>query len=171
MNLKSLLTILTVSALAPVTGEAKTMKIPDTSPTVATVEIPDNWNPEVIDGGVKSEDDESVGTLTVLAADKKKDAEADLADTYTSLTFNAVTIDQASKKVSKINVHGIEAEEMQFQGTRGVPTNFPTFVIIVRIPIKDKVVVLLAYGSTRGAAKVKGVVDKIVQSLKPATAS
>ena len=82
---------------------------------------------------------------------------------------SSIELDQSSRKVSKIKINGLDTEEMLFQGkeTLGRHTD-PVSVTIVVLPIKDKVVVLTEFVSAEDAKKSKDVVEKIIQSLKPA---
>jgi hypothetical protein len=166
--IKSSFILCLIVCLSAVVAEAKIMKVPNAELAVATVEIPDNWNPEEIADGVTGAS-EDTDVVVVTATEKKKDAETDIADAFAILKDHGIEVDQASKKVSKIKVSGIEAEEMRFQGkeTLGSHTS-QSSIIIVRLAIKDKVVVLTEFVSAEDAKKSKDVVEKIIQSLKPA---
>ena len=165
---KFFLTLLIVASLGTVVAQAKTMKIPSAEAAVATVEIPDGWNPEDMeDGGATGNSEEAA--IYVTASPKKKDAQADLADSFSLLkVLGSIEVDQASKKTSKIKVNGLDAEEMHFQGkeTLGRHVN-QVSIIVVRLPIKDKVVVLTANFGAENAKKAADEVEKIIQSLKP----
>jgi hypothetical protein len=167
--LKSLLTLLIIVSACGTIAEAKTMKVPSGEAPVVSVEIPDSWNPEELTNGVTGAN-EDVDIVVVTAAEKKKDQSADLADAFAILRDHSVEVDQASKKVSKIQINGIEAEKMQFEGkeTLGKHTD-PVSITIVTLPVKDKVVVLTEFVATEDAKKSREAVDKIIKSLKPAS--
>lgn len=165
---KFFLTLLIVASLGTVVAQAKTMKVPSAGAAVATVEIPDGWNPDDMEGGGATGNSEEAA-IYVTASPKKKDAQADLEDTFSLLkVLGSIEVDQASKKTSKIKVNGLDAEEMHFQGkeTLGRHVN-QVSIIVVRLPIKDKVVVLTANFGAENAKKAADEVEKVIQSLKP----
>lgn len=167
--IKSSFILCVIVCLGAALAEGKTMKVPNGESAVATVEIPDSWNPEEIADGVTGAS-EDLDIVVVTVAEKKTEPEADIADAFTILKEHGVEVDRASKKVSRIKLNGMEAEEMHFQGkeTLGRHIN-QSSIIIVRLPIKDKVVVLTEFVSAEDATKSKGMVEKIIQSLKAAS--
>ena len=167
--LRSLLTLIIVASFGTIVAQAKTMQVPSAESPLASIDIPDSWHPEEISDGVTGSSEDS-DILVVTAADKKKETAADLADSFTMLKEHGVEPDQSSKKVNKLKINGLDAEEMLFQGkeTLGRHTD-PVSITIVVLPIKDKVVVLTHFVATEDAKKSKEVVDKMIKSLKPAS--
>ncbi|MBA3962488.1 MAG: hypothetical protein H0X40_11375 [Chthoniobacterales bacterium] len=164
---KFFITLLIATCLGSIVAEAKTMKVSSAKAAVATVEIPDGWDPDDMEGGGATGHNEETA-IYVTASPKKEDAQADLEDTFSLLkVLGSIEVDQASKKTSKIKVNGLDAEEMHFQGkeTLGRHVN-QVSIIVVRLPIKDKVVVLTANFAIENAKKVAEEVEKIIQSLK-----
>ncbi len=142
------------------------MKVPSAESALVTVDIPDSWNPEEITDGVAGESEGDI--LNILAADKRKGADSDLADSLTMLKELDVELDQSSKKVKKVKLNGLDAEEMLFQGKEVFSRHTtPVLVTFVVLPIKGRVVVLTHYVPTEDAKKSKEAVEKIIQSLKP----
>lgn len=163
--IKLFLALLVLVAVGSTGAEAKTMKLPDAKSPVATVDIPDGWNPEEMEDGATGANDDA--TIYVTASDKKKDAEADVADSISLLNGVGVKPDQASKKTRKIKINGLDAEEVHFQGKETLGSHInQVSIIVVRAEIKDKVIVLAtSFPSTD--EKTEGEVERIIQSLKP----
>ena len=86
------------------------------------------------------------------------------------LKEHGVEADQSSKKVNKIEINGLDAEEMLFQGKEKLGSHVtPVSITIIVVPIKDKVIVLTHFVSTEDESKSKEAVGKMVKSLKPAS--
>src|SRR3954447_10557146 len=118
---------------------AKTMKLPDDEFAIASINIPDDWDPEEITNGVVGESPDKAVYLAAVAVGNEKGMNAELEDTFDFLKEHKVQLDQASKKEDKFKVNGIEAQEVTFQGK---DEDGPAAVSIAFVPIKDKVIVL-----------------------------
>lgn len=167
--IRSFLTLLIVASLGVVAAHAKTVKVPSDESPLASIDIPDEWHPEEIADGVSGSSDAS-DIVVVTAADKKKETDADLADSFTMLKEHSVEPDQSSKKVNKIEINGLDAQEMLFQGKETLGSHVtPVSITIIVVPIKDKVIVLTHFVSTEDESKSKEAVAKMIKSLKPAS--
>lgn len=161
---KSLFPLLAVAALMTVSAQAKTMKLPNDEKPVATITMPDSWDPDEIENGVAGESGDEAVYLAAVAVSSKKGMDAEIDDTFKMLKEHNVELDQSSKKENKFKVNGIDAEELLFQGK---DEDGPTAVSICFVPMKDSVIVLTYWVTTKEEAKHQAEVGQIVNSLKP----
>ena len=164
--LKSFLTLFIVASLGTICAEAKTMKVPSDEFAIASIDIPDSWDPEEITNGAAGTSDDEAVYLAVVAVGNEKGMDAEINDTFAMLKEHNVELDQASKKTNKFKINDLDAEEMLFQGK---DEDGPAAVSITFVPIKDKVIVLTYWVSTADEKKHQEEVTKILKSLKPAS--
>jgi hypothetical protein len=155
---------LSLAALIAVSAQAKTMKLPDDDKPVATITIPDSWDPDAIENGVAGTSDDDAVYLAAVAVSSKKGMDAEIEDTFAMLKEHNVDLDQSTKKENKFKINGLDAEELLFQGK---DEDGPAAVSITFVPVKDSVVVLTYWVSTKEEAKHQAEVGTIVSSLKP----
>ena len=168
--LKSLLTLLIIVSAWGTIAHAKTMKVPSDESPVASIDIPDNWNPEDMENGATGQSEDKSIDVTVVAWDRKKGADAALNDTFEFLKGMNVLVDQSSKKVNKLKINGLDAEEMLFRAKPESGSDAATSLLsatIIVVSIKDKVILLTHYGETTDEEKHREEIDKMVKSLKP----
>lgn len=160
---KSFLT-LSLAALIAVSAQAKTMKLPDDEKPVATITIPDSWDPGEIENGAVGQSEDDAVYLAAVAVSSKKGMDAEIEDTFKMLKEHNVELDESTKKENKFKVNGMDAEELLFQGK---DEDGPTAVSICFVPMKDSVIVLTYWVTTKEEAKHQAEVGQIVNSLKP----
>src|ERR1700709_2697055 len=97
--LKSLFTLLVVASLGAVSAQAKTMKVPSDEFAIASIDIPDSWDPEEITNGVAGTSDDEAVYLAVVSGGNEKGMDAEIDDTFAMLKEHNVELDQASKKI------------------------------------------------------------------------
>ncbi|MDQ6626744.1 MAG: histidine kinase, partial [Verrucomicrobiota bacterium] len=78
---KFLFVALSIVALMTVSARAKTMKLPDEEKPVATITIPDSWEPGEIENGVAGTSDDDAVYLAAVAVSSKKGMDAEIEDT------------------------------------------------------------------------------------------
>jgi hypothetical protein len=162
---KSILSLIVCASFLAVPAFAKTLKLPNDEFAVASINIPDSWEPEEINNGVAGESPDKAVYLAAVAVGNEKGMNAELDDTFEFLKAHNVELDKSSKTEDKFKVGDIEAEELTFQGK---DEDGPAAVSIAFVPIKDKVVVLTYWVSTEQEKKHQEEVGKIVNSLKAA---
>jgi hypothetical protein len=162
--MKSLFTMIAVSALLAAPTFAKTMKLPNDEFAVASISFPDGWEPEEINNGVAGESPDKAVYLAVVAVGSEKGMNAELDDTFEFLKEHNVQLDKSTKSEDKFKIGDIEAEELTFQGK---DEDGPAAVTIAFVPIKNKVIVLTYWVSTEQEKKHQEEVGKILRSLKP----
>ena len=163
--IKSILTILTIAALGTLAAQAETLKVPSDEFSIASIDIPDSWEPDEITNGVAGTSADGAVYLAVVAVGNEKGMDAEIDDTLEMLKEHKVQLDQASKKENKFKINGLDAEEMLFEGK---DEDGPAAVSITFVAIKDKIIVLTYWVSTKHEKKHQAEVAKIVNSLKPA---
>lgn len=163
--IKPLLTLLAIAAFAATSADAKTFKIPGDDAAAASINIPDSWEPEEIEGGVAGQSADDAVYLAVVAVKNEKGMNAEIDDTFRMLKEHNVELDQSSKKENKFKLNGMDAEEMLFQGK---DEDGPAAVSITFVPMKDHLVIITYWVSTDKEAEHQVEVGKIVNSLKSA---
>ncbi|MGZ4985585.1 MAG: DcrB-related protein [Chthoniobacterales bacterium] len=160
---KSLLSVVVITFLALTGAQAKTLKLPNEEFPIASINIPDSWEPEEINNGVAGTSDDGAVYLSVVAVGTDKGMKAELDDTFAMLKEHDVDLDQASKKENKFKINGLDAEELVFQGK---DEDGPASVSITFVTIKDKILILTYWVSTEEEKKHQEEVGKIISSLK-----
>lgn len=161
--LKFLLTTVVVALLATASSQAKSLKVPNDEFPIASIDIPDSWEPEEVNNGVAGTSEDGAVYLSVVAVGSDKGMKAELDDTFAMLKEHDVELNQDSKKENKFKINGLDAEEMLFQGK---DEDGPASVSITFVTIKDKLLVLTYWVSTDEEKKHQEEVGKIVSSLK-----
>ena len=161
---KSILTLLLIISVGAITATAKTLKIPNEDFAIASVTIPDSWDPEELDKGVAAQSEDDAVYLAIVAVGSDKGMKAEIDDTFEMLKEHDVELDEATKKENKFKINGLDAEELLFQGK---DKDGPTAVSITFVTIKDKLVVMTYWVSTEDEKEHQEEVGKIVNSLKP----
>lgn len=164
--IKSLLSIALVAVAGVVCLDAKTLKVPNDEFAIASINIPDSWEPDEVNNGVSGTSPDGAVYLSVVGVGSDKGMDAEIDDTFEMLKEHNVTLDQSSKKENKFKVNGLDAEEMLFQGK---DEDGPASVSITFVPVKNKVLVLTYWVSTDKEEKHSEEVGKIIKSLKPAS--
>jgi hypothetical protein len=164
--IKSIFTLIAVSSLIAAPAFAKTLKLPNDEFAIASINMPNDWEPEEINNGVAGESPDKAVYLAVVAVGNEKGMKAELDDTFDFLKEHKVELDKSTKKEDKFKVNGIEAEEITYQGK---DEEGPAAVSIAFVPMKDKVLVFTYWVSTEEEAKHQEEIGKILKSLKPST--
>jgi hypothetical protein len=165
--IKSVFTLIAVlSLVVAASGFAKTLKLPNDEFPIASINMPDDWEPEEVNNGVAAASPDSAVYLAAVAVGNEKGMNAELDDTFAMLEAHKVTLDKDSKKENKFELNGAEVNELLFEGK---DEDGPCAVSIAFVPVKDKVVVLTYWVTTEREKEHQEEVGKIVQSLKPAS--
>ena len=159
---KRTLSIAVIAFLAGSVAHAKTLKVPNDEFPIASITIPDNWEPEEVNNGVAGTSEDGAVYLSVVAVGSDKGMKAELEDTFAMLKEHDVDLDKDSKKENKFKINGLDAEEMVFQGK---DEDGPASVSITFVTIKDKLMVLTYWVSTEDEKKHSEEVGKIVSSF------
>ncbi|MEY2527857.1 MAG: hypothetical protein QOE73_2628 [Verrucomicrobiota bacterium] len=161
--IKSIVSFIAVSSLLCAPAFAKTLKLPSDEFPIASISMPNDWEPEEINNGVAGESPDKAVFLAAVAVGSEKGMEAELDDTFAFLKEHNVQLDKSTKKENKFQLNGAEVDELIYHGK---DEDGPTSVSISFVPIKDKIVVLTYWVTTAKEEKHQAEVGKIVQSLK-----
>lgn len=162
--MKVIITLLAAVALTAASAQAKTFKLPNDEFAIASINIPDSWEPDEVNNGIAGTSPDKAVYLAAVAVGSEKGMNAELEDTFSMLKEHNVELDDSSKKESKFKINNLDAEELLYQGK---DEDGPAAVSITFVPIKDKVLVLTYWVSTEKEAKHQEEVGKIVHSIKP----
>lgn len=162
--IKPILALVAISALLTGPAFSKTLKLPNDEFPIASITFPDDWEPDEINNGAAAQSPDTAVYLAAVAGGSEKGMAAEIDDTFEMLKAHDVTIDKASKKTSKFNLNGIEAEEMTFKGK---DEDGPTTISIAFVPVDKKVVVITYWVTTAKEKQHQPEVAKILKSLRP----
>ena len=162
--IKSLFAVIAIASLSLASAHAKTVQVPNEDFAIASVTIPDSWEPEEINNGVAGTSPDKAVYLAIVGVGSDKGVNAEIDDTFAMLKEHNVELDQSSKKENKFKVNGLDAEEMLFKGK---DEDGPASVSITFIPVKDKLLVLTYWVTTEKEKKNQEGVAKILNSIKP----
>src|SRR5438045_4400457 len=65
-NMKTLLTLIAVAFLGTIPADAKTFKLPNEDFAIASIDLPDSWNPKAVDNGVWGQSSDDAVYLSVV---------------------------------------------------------------------------------------------------------
>lgn len=157
---KTILALVALLPLLSVPAFAKTAKLPNDEFAVASITMPDDWEPEEVNNGVAGQSPDTAVYLAAVAVGSEKGMKAELEDTFEFLKDHKVELDPASKKDDKFKIGDIDVEGMTYQGK---DEDGPTAISIAFVPIKDKVIVLTYWVTL---AKEKEHVEEVAKILK-----
>jgi hypothetical protein len=142
-------------------ASAKTFKLGEGKP-VASIMIPDSWEPEEIDNGVQgtSKDGETYVAAEVVDA-KNLDTAIDDGLKYFQKNGVKINPDTLEKKESKMS--GFDAVTLQGKGTdKDGPTHVSLTLVIVS---GEKVILLTYWGTATGEESNEADLTKIASSI------
>ena len=161
--MKTLLTLIAITLLSAVAVDAKTFKLPNDEFPIASIDIPDSWNPKEVDRGVECQSSDDAVYMSIVAVGSEKGMNAEIDEVFEMLKSRNVVLDDSTKKENKFKVGSLDATELLFQGK---DDDGPTAVSIVFIPIKDKMVIATYWVETAKEKEHQKDVGTIVNSLK-----
>lgn len=148
--------------LAPVS--AKTYPIPSENP-VATISIPNSWEPNEYDKGVEGTSKDGQFYFAVEAVDSKDVGEA-TKEAMNWFKKQGVKLDNDSRSANETTLNDLPVLSMTFKGRdKDGPTEVT--LILVKVLKPNSFLMIYAWGSEKAAlANVKDI-DKILASLTP----
>jgi hypothetical protein len=150
--------VATGSALA---GE---IKFPSDEP-VASITFPDGWGEKETDTGIDATaPDESI--YLALDVSDPKNTNDTVADTVAWLKGLGVTVDANSSKESKGKLNGMDAVNVDWDGT---DKDGPVSISLAAIAVNPNKVLVVTYWGTKGEQEKNAeAMNAIINSLKPA---
>jgi hypothetical protein len=150
-------------ALSPGFASATTFPIPADDP-IATVSIPEDWNPQAYEGGVEATSSDGkiyVAIEQVAAADVKTATEEGVK----FFVKSGVEIDANSGKTKEIKINNLDAFDMTFTGKdKNGPANVS--LTLVATNANGKFLLLYYWGSSEGEQANMGDLKKISDSIQ-----
>lgn len=163
LNMKTLLTLLTIAILSAVSADAKTFKLPNEDFAIASIDMPDSWKPKAFDNGVAGQSSDDAVYISVVAVGSEKGMTAEIEDTFDMLKKQKVTLDESTKKENKFKIGAFDATELLYQGK---DEDGPAAISICFVPVKDKLIIFTYWVTTAKEKEHLEEVGKIVNSLK-----
>lgn len=148
---------------APLPALAKVFPIPAEDP-VATVNIPDSWEPDTFDGGVEMN---SPDKEIYIAAEEVKatDITSAVAETVKILAKEGLEIDTKTQKASDITINGLKAHDFSYTGKdKDGPANFS--ITLVETGKTDLFLMLSYWGSPEGEKTNAAALQAISGSIQ-----
>ncbi len=147
----------------PLCAQAKEFKLGDEKP-VASVTLPDSWNPETFDDGVEgtSPDKETYVAAEIINASELDQAGKDEDEFFAK---QKIKIKPESKVEKKTTVNGLPAYDIAWDAT---DEDGPTHVSVTLVKIADSQLLMLTYwGTAAGETSNKADLQTIGQSITP----
>lgn len=158
---KLLLTLLLAPALAA-SLSAGTFKLPDDDP-VASITIPDSWEPEEVKRGVEAKSPDGEVYMAVEFA-TSKNIDKVTTEGIDFLKEQGVTIDKSTQKENKFEVNGMEVQELIWTGK---DKDGDAIVSLAFVGVSDTKALMVTYwASPEGEKKNQAALGKILQTLK-----
>jgi hypothetical protein len=161
--MKTLLALIAVAFLTTLSAHAKTFKLPNDDFAIATIDMPDSWQPKEVENGIEGQSADSAVYMSIVAVGSDKGMNAEIDDVFEMLKTHNVVLDDSTKKENKFKVGSFDATELLFQAK---DEDGPAAVSISFVPIKDKLVIITYWVTTAKEKEHQAEVGKIVNSLK-----
>jgi hypothetical protein len=142
---------------------AKTFPVPADDP-IATVSIPDSWNPEPYEGGVEATSDDTKIYVAIeeVAADDVKSATEEGIKFFVK---SGVEIDSNSMQTKQIKINNLDAFDITFTGKdKNGPANVS--LTLVATNAAGKFLLLYYWGSPEGEKANIEDLKKISESIQ-----
>ena len=163
--MKKLLLALLLPLCLAVSAQAGEFKLPKAKPLI-TVTFPDDWKVKYDEGGldITSADEE---IYIYMDAHDGSSIEGAIKDTIDYLKKEKVTVDKSTEKKSEGKINGMDAADFSWSGKdKDGATNISLSLIA---PNKEKVILMLYWGTPAGEKKNAEALKSIINSIKPAS--
>ncbi|WP_312222218.1 histidine kinase [Rhizobium rhizoryzae] len=163
--MKKLFAAAAVAALLfPAASFAETLAFPSDKP-VASITIPDSWNPEETDTGIQATSSDEAIYLAIDVADAA-DAGKVVDEAIKFLDKNGVKVDESTQKQSEDTINGMKMMNLDWSGKdKDGPVNIGLSVLA---PSANKVLLITYWGTKGEQEKHAQDLIGIISSLKPA---
>jgi hypothetical protein len=146
----------------PAFAQAKTFPIPSDSP-IATINIPDGWEPHEYDGGVEGTSKDG-GVYLAVEAVQGTDVAQVTGEGIEWFAKQGVKIDPKSMKSEDTKLGGLPAFDLSFKGRdKDGPTEVG--MTLVKTNANDRFLLIYYWGSESAQKDNAGDLQKIVESL------
>lgn len=161
--MKTFLTLIAIALLSTISTDAKTFKLPNDDFTIASIDMPDAWNPKEVENGVEGQSPDDAVYMSIVAVGSEKGMNAEIDEIFEMIKSHNVELDESTKKENKFKAGAFDATELLFQGK---DDDGPAAISITFVPVKDKLVIITYWVTTAKEKEHQATVGKIVNSLK-----
>lgn len=161
--MKRILASAILTLCIPMSVNAATLKFPSEAP-IASIAIPDSWQPEETETGVQGTSSDSAVYLSVDIADSKS-IERVTGDAIDFLSKNGVTIDPKTQKETPVEeVNGLQMTTLDWDGK---DSDGPVSVGMAFLATSGEKALVVTYWGTKGEEdKHDAELGKILASIK-----
>lgn len=162
--MKSTLLAAFLAFAMPAAAMAAEIQLPSDAP-VASVTIPDSWNPTEIDHGVEAVSSDEAVYLSIEVADEKS-TDKIIEGIFSFLEENGVKVDAATQSETDNKLNGMDVSTIEWDGQ---DEDGPVSVGVTMLSPKPGKLLLMTYWGTKGEQE-KHMNDfvGIIASIKPA---
>lgn len=161
--MKTLITVVTLAILTTLSADAKTFKLPNDDFAIASIDMPDSWNPKEVETGVEGQSPDDAVYMSIVAVGSEKGMNAEIDEIFEMIKTHNVELDESTKKENKFKAGSFDATELLFHGK---DDDGPAAISITFVPIKDKLVIITYWVTLAKEKEHQQDVGKIVNSLK-----
>lgn len=148
----------------PAASFAETLAFPSDKP-VASITIPDSWNPEETDSGIQATSADEAIYLAIDVADASNVNSA-VDEVIKFLETNGVKVDGSTQKQSEDTINGMQMTNFDWSGTdKDGAVNIGLSVLA---PSANKILLITYWGTKGEQEKHANDLMSIISSLKPA---
>lgn len=154
-----------LAACTAASADAATLKFPSEAP-IASIVIPDSWQPEETETGVQGTSSDSAIYLSVDVADSKS-IEKVTGDAIDFLSHNGVTIDVTTQKETPVEeINGLQMTTLDWDGK---DSDGPVSVGMAFLATSGEKALVVTYWGTKGEEdKHDAELAKILASIQMA---
>ncbi len=143
--------------------QAKPYKLPGEK-SVASIDIPDAWNPAAIPRGYQLQTNDKSVYLAIEVADNEKDTTTIIDESDAMLKEHKVDLNKVNRKDNRFKVNDLPAEEIMYLGR---DEEGPALVSFTFVTVGKAMVVFTYWASVDGNTKHRDELGKILNSLHP----
>lgn len=161
--MKSTLIAALFALVLPVAAFAGEIRLPAAAP-VASVTIPDSWNPTEIDHGVEAVSPDDAVYLSIEVADEQT-TDKIIDDIFAFLEENGVKVDPATQTAADNKLNGMDVSTIDWEGE---DEDGPVSVGVTLLSPRPGKLLLMTYWGSKGEQE-KHLNDfvAIIASIKP----
>lgn len=142
----------------------KTIAFPSDAP-VASISMPESWNPEETETGIQATSDDNAIYISIDVADAAGTDKA-VDEAIAFLDGNGVKVDASTQKQSEDTINGMKMTNFDWSGT---DQDGPVSIGLSVLSPKPDTLLLITYWGTKGEQeKHAQTLGQIISSLKPA---
>jgi hypothetical protein len=151
------------ASFAIASASARTFPIPPDHPA-ASIDIPDDWRPVSVGGGVEGAPSNAAVRLAVQFIPASELDKASAA-AITKLAQNGVAVDPETRRVAQRRYNGFDAVKIDYSGTDPNGESDITIILVV-LPAKSGFVAVCTWGDDEAQESVSNDLQTIADSVE-----